>query len=497
MKDLKHLLHAEKGITQDNLDLQSLEAIQSIETLKEIKEESATPPHNHKKDSQNIYRSMKAHPIQPTHTQDSLHNQASPHHQEMASLEANALAQSAKNPYKNTINKRTQPLIKQHKPTAPKKKIYVSVGDINGIGLELILRNHALIAEWCAPIYCVDESILNQAASLLHIQAPRNMHLLPLGLEDCTITPGVVAQESGLYSFQSFHQALDQSAKEGAPLLTMPIHKHAWQLAGIEYAGHTQYLRQYFQREAIMMLGCESLFVALYTDHIPLRRVAECVQHEPLLRFLREFYHAYNALFAPYSQNVMHTQGNAQQDSKHTILPHAMSTQALKKHGINAKMVKRLLYDSQNSNATKTSSTLDITPPYKHEKPTQIAVLGLNPHAGDGGILGHEDSIIRECITQINEEIGQEVFVGALAPDSAFIPDNRKRFQVFIAMYHDSGLAPLKALYFDKSINISLNLPILRASPDHGTCFDKAYQHESNISAASYLECVQFLIRHS
>jgi len=108
-----------------------------------------------------------------------------------------------------------------------------------------------------------------------------------------------------------------------------------------------------------------------------------------------------------------------------------------------------------------------------HEE--KIAVLGINPHAGDGGVLGDEDAVISAACEEANRQLGCIVFEGAVVPDTAFTPRMRERYSLFVAMYHDQGLAPLKALYFDESINVSLNLPIIRTSVDHGTAFDIAY----------------------
>lgn len=119
----------------------------------------------------------------------------------------------------------------------------------------------------------------------------------------------------------------------------------------------------------------------------------------------------------------------------------------------------------------------------------QCAVLGLNPHAGDGGLLGDEEQIIEQAITNANEKLGKEHFIGPLVPDTAFTPTMRQSFSYYVAMYHDQGLIPLKALYFDESINVSLNLPIIRTSVDHGTAFDIAYKGVAN--TASYLEAIR------
>jgi 4-hydroxythreonine-4-phosphate dehydrogenase len=134
---------------------------------------------------------------------------------------------------------------------------------------------------------------------------------------------------------------------------------------------------------------------------------------------------------------------------------------------------------------------------YLSAKPiSTIAVLGLNPHAGDNGVLGDEEKIIQKAIDSATKELNPNrdypLFTSPLVPDIAFTPNIRKNYQYFIAMYHDQGLAPLKALYFDEGINVSLNLPIVRTSVDHGTAFDIAYSgvklnNKSYINAINYI----------
>ncbi len=127
---------------------------------------------------------------------------------------------------------------------------------------------------------------------------------------------------------------------------------------------------------------------------------------------------------------------------------------------------------------------------YRNTKQNKIAILALNPHAGDNGVMGDEEKIITKAIKKSNEKLKKEIFFGPLVPDTAFTKQNRKNFTYFIAIYHDQGLIPLKALYFEESINVSLNLPIIRTSVDHGTAFDKAYKN-NNISIKSYLNAVK------
>jgi 4-hydroxythreonine-4-phosphate dehydrogenase len=124
---------------------------------------------------------------------------------------------------------------------------------------------------------------------------------------------------------------------------------------------------------------------------------------------------------------------------------------------------------------------------------SQIAVLGLNPHAGDDGVLGDEERIIKKAIANAHQAIGKRVFTDPLVPDVAFVPHTRAHYTFYVAMYHDQGLTPLKALYFDEGINISLNLPILRTSVDHGTAFDIAYRGKK-LSNLSYLNAVRYIV---
>lgn len=109
---------------------------------------------------------------------------------------------------------------------------------------------------------------------------------------------------------------------------------------------------------------------------------------------------------------------------------------------------------------------------YRISQP-KIAVLGLNPHAGEQGVLGDaEERWIKPLIRALQQD-GMNL-CGPIPGDTAFSPDNRQQFDAFLAMYHDQGLAPIKALYFEQLVNITLGLPYLRASVDHGTALTLA-----------------------
>jgi len=296
--------------------------------------------------------------------------------------------------------------------------IAISIGDLNGVGIEIVLNAHAKISQLCEPIYCINSHMLNQAAKILNIEIPKNFNIWHVDGE-FKIKPSYVDLACGKYSYDSFMSAIKLCEdKKADGVVTMPIHKEAWKKAGLEFVGHTDLLRQHFKKDAIMMLGCEEMFVALYTEHIPLKEVASTIKTDKLVTFF-----------------------------------------------------------------------LDL---YKSIGDKRVAVLGLNPHAGDNGVLGDEEREIEKAIKIVNTKINKELFCGAIVPDIAFTPHFRKEFNYFVVMYHDQGLAPLKALYFDESINVSLNLPIIRTSVDHGTAYDIAYKGKAN--PLSYINAIKSAI---
>ncbi|NQY93647.1 MAG: 4-hydroxythreonine-4-phosphate dehydrogenase, partial [Campylobacteraceae bacterium] len=270
---------------------------------------------------------------------------------------------------------------------SPKKnKIAISVGDINGIGIELALNTHETIKDLCSPIYCINKKLLKKAALKLKIKVPKDFKTHDTQ-GNFKIKKGRVSKKSGQFSYDSLMDAITLTKnKQTQALVTLPINKEAWSKAGITYKGHTEVLRDHFKQNAIMMLGCSKMFVALYTEHIPLKEVPQKIKSKELTQFLLDFHEC-----------------------------------------------------------THPSS--------------KVAVLGLNPHASDNGVLGNEEKEIIKAIKKANKI--HDCFEGPCVPDTIFSKAHRNRYKYFIAMYHDQGLAPLKALYFDESINVSLNLPII------------------------------------
>lgn len=301
-----------------------------------------------------------------------------------------------------------------------KEKIAISVGDLNGVGIEIALKAHDKIKELCYPLYAINESLLLQSSKLLRQKIPSDFEAI-----SCTkpfqITPSVPTKESGKASYDSFLTALKLTKTNYAQaLVTLPINKEAWSLANVPYKGHTDALSDILNQDAIMMLGCEKLFTALFTHHIPLKDVPKLIKTKKVRNFLLNF--------------------------------------------------------------------------YSHAQEPKIGVLGLNPHAGDNGVIGDEEKKIAKAIHKANEKLGAEIFIGPLVPDTAFSKRSLENINYFVCMYHDQGLAPLKALFFDESINVSLGLNIIRTSVDHGTAYDIAYKNQ-NPSFKSYINAVKYALK--
>lgn len=299
-------------------------------------------------------------------------------------------------------------------------KIAISMGDLNGIGLEIALKAHSEIRKLCRPIYCINESMLAWGSALLGIDVPEDFEIRDCG-KVFEVQPGICSAEAGESSYDSFITAVALAkSKEVSGIVTLPVNKESWALAGLEYKGHTDALSDLLGCEAIMMLGCEEMFTILYTHHIPLRDVPHEIKAKKLKPFLLKVYE---------ELGVEH-----------------------------------------------------------------IAVLGLNPHAGDNGVIGNEEEEIKKAIEKANHFLEREVFVGPFVPDMAFTKTNREKFKYFVCMYHDQGLIPLKMMHFDESINVSLNAGVVRTSVDHGTAFDIAYK-DGNPSTLSYVNAVKEAVK--
>lgn len=317
-----------------------------------------------------------------------------------------------------------------------KLKIGISVGDINGIGLEVIIKSlmDARVLDFFTPIVYGNTKVASfhrKAAGVTDfsfqvIQSPEHANakrpnMISCWQEDVKVTLGEQNEIGGKYAFISLQRATED-LKAGLldALVTAPINKHNIQQEGFHFPGHTEFLQDAFESpDVLMFMISESLRVGVVTGHIPVKDVATAITQESILKKLR----------------IMNT--------------------SLKKD-------------------------------FWIKKP-KIAVLGLNPHAGDDGLIGDEDDqIIRPAIEQASKE---DIFCfGPYAADGFFAADAYTKFDAVLAMYHDQGLIPFKHIASRNGINYTAGLPVVRTSPDHGTGYDIAGKNLA--SHSSFVEAI-------
>lgn len=320
-----------------------------------------------------------------------------------------------------------------------KIKIGISIGDFNGIGIEVIIKTFkdARMLDICTPIVYGSSKITSFHRKVLEINdfsfnriknvkeaSSKAPNLLECWQDDVTVLLGESTAEAGKYAFASLEAATaDLSAGLIDALVTAPINKDNIQSEEFNFPGHTEYLTDKFGGESLMLMANENIKIGVATNHIPISAVA-------------------NTLSA---DNIF---------SKLKILN------------------KTLIQD------------FCITSP-------RIAVLGLNPHAGDNGLIGKEETDI--IIPAINnaKSVGVNTF-GPYPADGLFGSGNYKKFDAILAMYHDQGLIPFKSLSFGDGVNFTAGLNIIRTSPDHGVAYEIAGQNkaeENSFRQAVYMAC--------
>jgi 4-hydroxythreonine-4-phosphate dehydrogenase len=315
-------------------------------------------------------------------------------------------------------------------PNSPEKGIIIGIsqGDINGIGLEVIMKTFSdpAMLEVCTPVLYSSAKTLAFHKKTLQMEhfnyntisssdgiTARKFNLANIYSEEVNIEMGKLTDIGGLYAIKSFQAACESLSKGKIDaLVTAPIHKHNTHTDAFPFTGHTGYMDERFGKgNSLMMLVAGDLKVALCTDHLPIASVAEAITQERILKKL-------------------------------------------------------------NSLATSLKQDFSINKP-------KIAVLGLNPHAGDSGTIGgEEEKIIAPAIKAAMQE-GMLVY-GPYPADGFFGSMAFKKFDAVLAMYHDQGLVPFKYIAFDSGVNYTAGLPVIRTSPDHGTAFDIAGKNQAN-----------------
>ena len=310
----------------------------------------------------------------------------------------------------------------------------ISIGDLNGIGIEVILKTFEdkRMLEFCTPVLFGATKVISFHKKALDIEVPvhgithinqvnhNKINVLNIWKEEVDIELGKATKVSGDYAAKSLTEAVNHlKDKTIDVLLTAPINKENIQSETFNFPGHTEFLEAHLEGKSLMILMTDKLRIGLITGHIPISKVAETITPELI-------------------------------EKKVAIMHESL----IKDFGIN--------------------------------KP-KIAVLALNPHCGDKGVIGEEDDkIIRPTVAKLYEE-GKLVF-GPYAADGFFGSETYKQFDGVLATYHDQGLAPFKALSFGKGVNFTAGLNGVRTSPDHGTGYDIAGKNKANPS--SFIEAL-------
>ena len=317
-----------------------------------------------------------------------------------------------------------------------KLKIGISIGDINGIGLEVIIKSlmDPRILDFFTPIVYGNTKVASFHRKAIGVNDfsfnvinaasdanPKRPNMINCWQEDVKISLGEQNEIGGKYAFISLQKAAED-LKAGVidALVTAPINKHNIQQEGFNFPGHTEYLQDFFgAKDVLMFMVSEDLRVGVVTGHIPVKEVSAAITEESILHKLRMM-----------------------------------------------------------------NASLKVD--FWIQKP-KIAVLGLNPHASDDGLIGTEDQDI--VAPAIKKAFDEGIFCfGPYPADGFFAADAYTKFDAVLAMYHDQGLIPFKHIASRNGINFTAGLPVVRTSPDHGTGYDIAGKNQA--SHTSFLSAI-------
>jgi 4-hydroxythreonine-4-phosphate dehydrogenase len=317
-----------------------------------------------------------------------------------------------------------------------KPKIGFTTGDLNGIGIEMIIKTFTdhRILDFFTPVIFASNKVMNFYKT--HLNEPnfqytgtkdfntlnhKGINVFTCWDEDVAMQPGQLTELGGKYAVRSLMVAT-QCLKDGQiqGLVTNPIHKKNSQTPDFKHTGHTPFLKDKFGVKDVAMMMCsDDLRISLLTEHLPLKDIASAITIEGICSKVK----------------IIH---------------------------------ESLLHD------------------FGVDKP-KIALLSLNPHSGDDGLLGNEEQqIIIPAIEKLKNE-GFNVF-GPYSSDAFFARNNDQFFDATLAMYHDQGLIPFKS--FDKGlgVNYTAGLPVIRTSPDHGPAFDIVGKNK--VDTRSFMEAI-------
>jgi 4-hydroxythreonine-4-phosphate dehydrogenase len=318
-------------------------------------------------------------------------------------------------------------MTQQSKPHE-RPRIGITIGDLNGVGPEIILKalSDSRLLNMITPVIYGSAKVIQFYKKQLNIEdfnysqvkgkgqfAPKNVNVVNCWEDAIEINPGKASKESGKAALAAIKQACEE-LKEGTidALVTAPVDKMTIHSAEFPFKGHTEFITRFFESaDSLMFMVSDTIRIGLVTEHVPLKDVAGLITRERI-------------------------------ESKLRIMEHSLR----KDFGI--------------------------------QKP-KIAVLGLNPHAGDGGLVGMEEEDIIKGVVSEQRTKGKLVF-GPVPPDGFFGAGQYQRYDGILAMYHDQGLIPFKTLAFENGVNYTAGLKVIRTSPDHGTAYNIAGKNQAN-----------------
>ncbi|MBK6978776.1 MAG: 4-hydroxythreonine-4-phosphate dehydrogenase PdxA [Cytophagaceae bacterium] len=311
-------------------------------------------------------------------------------------------------------------------------KIGITIGDVNGIGPEVLLKAISTnrINKICTPIIYGSGKHLSrykQVIDMHHwqyvgINEAKQAQSKNSSLINCLkgdyfeIEFGKKDPKAGKLAFDSLERATNDLKKgEIDGLVTAPISKENIQSENFKFPGHTEYLAKKFEKNQVLMLMVsDDLRIGVVTGHVPLSDIKNKLTKELISEKLRIFIDSLKIDF-----------------------------------GI--------------------------------QKP-KIAVLGLNPHAGENGLLGEEENNVIIPVIKDFTQNGN-IVIGPFPTDGFFANGSYKKFDGILAMYHDQGLTPFKMMAFESGVNFTAGLMGIRTSPDHGTAFDIAGKNQADANS--------------
>ena len=316
------------------------------------------------------------------------------------------------------------------------KKIVVgiSIGDLNGIGAEIMLKTFAdpRMFDFCTPVVFASQKAIQflkkhlnlttqtQRVESLDKLVDKKLNIINVWNDPFNFDFGKETKKSGEYAIASLKSATEAlKEKKIDALLTAPINKANIQSEDFSFPGHTDFLAKELQGNALMFMVSDELKVGLLTDHVAVKDVASVITPE---------------------------------------------------------LIKEKITTINDS----------LKKDFRIRKP-KIAVLGINPHSGDNGVIGKEDDEVLKPV--IEKLYNNKVMVfGPYAAGSFFGSNSYKKFDAVIASYHDQGLIPFKTLTFGNGVNYTAGLSEVRTSPDHGTAYEIAGKGVAD--ASSFIEAM-------